>query len=69
MANMLRIEVDENTCMRSGQCYVTHPELLQPDDDDLPVPTQDEFDESEREAIEDVVSVCPTGAIRLIEST
>ncbi len=64
---MLRLEVDRQTCMSSGQCYVVHPRLVQPDEEDIPVPTADAFPEADRADLEDVVKVCPTGALRLVE--
>jgi ferredoxin len=64
---MPRLTIDRDQCMRTGQCYTRYPELLQPDDDDMPVPVRDRFDEAERAKLEDVAGLCPTGAIALVE--
>ncbi|MCK9485678.1 MAG: ferredoxin [Dehalococcoidia bacterium] len=64
---MPRLVVDRDTCMSSGQCYMVQPRLLQPDEEDIPVPTAEEFPEEDREALMDAVHACPTGALSIQE--
>jgi len=64
---MPRLEINRDTCMRSGQCYVVQPRLLQPDDEDIPVPTQREFPEEERVPMQEAANVCPTGSITVAD--
>ena len=64
---MPRLEIDREQCLRTGQCYTRYPELLHPDEDDMPLPRRERFDESDRAKLEDLVDLCPTSAIMLVE--
>ncbi len=63
----MRIEINRETCIRSGKCYFEQPALLSEDDDGFPVPVADVISVEQREAILDVIENCPTGSISLVE--
>lgn len=63
----MRLVIDYQKCRKSGQCSYLHPELITADPDGTPQVTVDAIDEMSREAAEDAVDICPSGAIRLVE--
>ena len=65
---MLRVEINYQTCLKTGQCYYLHSEAFRPRDDDFPEPTEREYPEALREALEEAADLCPTQSISLVES-
>ena len=37
---MLRVEINYQTCLKTGQCYYLHSEAFRQKDDDFPEPTE-----------------------------
>ncbi len=54
---MLRIEINYQTCLKTGQCYYLHGEAFRQKDDDFPEATEQEFPEEMREALEDAADL------------
>jgi ferredoxin len=64
----MKIEVDQDRCCASGMCVLTDPDLFDQGEEDgtvilLNAEPSPEHHESAREA----ASVCPSGAIRVVE--
>ena len=65
----MRVRIDLDVCVRAGECYYNHPELVRMQDSGDPALIATELDDPElirhaREAVE----VCPSSAITLEES-
>ncbi len=65
---MLRIEINYQTCLKTGQCYYLHAEAFRQKDDDFPEATKNEFPDEVREALEDAADLCPTQSIKIVEA-
>ena len=63
----MRLVINHNKCRRTGQCVYLHPELFKADVDGSPVVLVEHPGEELREAAEDAVDLCPSGAITLVE--
>jgi ferredoxin len=64
---MLRIEINYQSCLKTGQCYYLHGEAFRQKDDDFPEATEQQFPEAMREALEDAADLCPTQSIKIVE--
>ncbi len=64
---MLKIEIDYDTCMRTGQCYLRYARAFRVGDDDYPEGTAGEFDEELREEVEAAATNCPSTSITVVE--
>ncbi|MFP5022250.1 ferredoxin [Pseudonocardia phyllosphaerae] len=65
----MKIEVDKDACIGSGQCLLTAPEVFDQRDDDAIVELLDaEPPESEYPAVRDAARGCPAGAITVHEN-
>jgi len=63
----MRLVIDYNRCRRTGQCSYLHPELFKADEVGAPVVLVERSGEDLREAAEEAVELCPSGAISLVE--
>lgn len=63
----MRITVDREKCLRSGQCTYMHPKLFQEDEDGYPVVLVEEVPAELEEEAKDAAEICPSGAIALAE--
>ena len=63
----MRLVIDHSRCRRTGQCSYLHPELFKADKDGSPVVLVEHPGEELREAAEEAVDLCPSGAISLVE--
>ena len=60
----MRIELDAETCISSGECCYNHPALFRFGDDDVPVVLVGELTtDQQRVAAAQAAEVCPSGAI------
>ncbi len=65
---MMKLRVDYKLCARSGQCFYMYPELMKnmkKGERDLPQPRFPEVPETLRAQAEELVDICPVGAIQL----
>jgi len=65
----MRLVIDYQKCRKSGQCSYLHAELITSDSDGTPRVIVETISENLHEAAEDVVDLCPSGAIALVEAT
>ena len=63
----MRLVIDHNRCRRSGQCSYLHPELFKASENGSPLVLVEYPGEELREAAEEMVELCPSGAIALVE--
>ncbi|AQA15860.1 ferredoxin [Streptomyces samsunensis] len=64
----MRITADREACCAAGQCALIAPDLFDQSDDDGTVVLLDARPDAGRlDALREVVSRCPTGAIRIEE--
>lgn len=64
---MSRIVIDLEACILAGECIYNHPALFAWNDDDQPVALVDELAPDQVAAVQQAMSVCPSGAISLGE--
>jgi len=64
----MRIVVDKEKCLRSGQCMYFHPKLFEEGEDGYPIEYAEPVPAELKEEAEDAADICPSGAIKLIES-
>ena len=64
----MRLVIDHSICRKTGQCHYLHPELFKAGEDGSPVVLVEQLGEDLREAAEDAVDLCPSGAISLVEN-
>jgi ferredoxin len=62
----MRLVINHNKCRRSGQCSYLHPELFKSGNDGVPTVLVEYPGEELREAAEEMVELCPNGAIFLV---
>jgi ferredoxin len=61
----MRLVINYNKCLKSGQCSYLHAELIKADPDGTPRVIVEKIGDDLREAAEDAVDLCPSGAITL----
>ena len=61
----MRIQIDLEACILAGECIYNHPTLFAWNDDDQPVSLVGEVVADQVAAVEQAMSVCPSGAISL----
>ncbi len=64
----MKIKINLNACLKTGQCYYTFPEWVSRGEDDGPNPTKDEIPDEQLEDLNELIACCPVGAIRLAKS-
>ncbi|HEY0814975.1 MAG TPA: (4Fe-4S)-binding protein [Pseudonocardia sp.] len=63
----MRVAADRDTCIGAGNCVVRAPAVFDQDDDDgLVELLQEEPEGADAAAARDAVSLCPSGALRLV---
>ena len=62
----MKLSIDADTCISSGECCYNHPDLFQFGEDNVPIVQVAEVD-TERQRVEalQAIEVCPSGAISL----
>jgi ferredoxin len=63
----MRLVIDYKKCLKSGQCSYLHSELITAGAGGTPRVITEQIEEPLRDAAEDVVDLCPSGAISLRE--
>ena len=64
---MARIEIDLEACILAGECIYNHPTLFAWNDADQPVTLVGQLSPDQVVAVEQAMSVCPSGAISLAD--
>ena len=63
----MRLVIDYKKCLKSGQCSYLHSELITAGANGTPRVITEQIEEPLRDAAEDAVDLCPSGAISLRE--
>ena len=63
----MRLVIDYKKCLKSGQCSYLHADLIKADPDGAPRVIVETIGDDLREAAEDAVDLCPSGAISLVD--
>lgn len=63
----MRLVIDYQKCLKSGQCSYLHAELIKADPDGTPRVIVEQIGADLQAAAEDAVDLCPSGAIALVE--
>jgi len=63
----MRLVIDHRRCRKTGQCSYLHPELFKAGEYGSPIVLVEHPGEELREAAEEAVELCPSGAIALVE--
>jgi ferredoxin len=63
----MRLAINHTKCRRTGQCAYLHPELFKTDEVGAPIVLVENPGEELRDAAEEAVELCPSGAISLEE--
>ena len=63
----MRLVIDYRKCRRTGQCSYLHPELFKASDEGSPLVLVECPQGELREAADEMVELCPSGAIALVE--
>lgn len=64
----MRIQINMDTCLNSGQCAYMHPELFEVDDDGVPtILVSGELTGEQVAQAQDAAEVCPSQSITLVD--
>jgi len=64
----MKIQIDHESCLNSGQCEYLQPEIFQLDDDDQPqVLVEGEPTEDQLAKARDAAEMCPSQSIKIVE--
>lgn len=63
----MKVRVDHDLCEGNGRCEIEAPAVFEVRDDDISYVLVDEVPESEREATDRAIRVCPRQAIAWVE--
>ncbi len=63
----MRLVVNRDTCLRSGQCTYMHPKLFREGPDGFPVVLVERPEGELLEEARDAAEICPSGSIQLVE--
>jgi ferredoxin len=61
----MKVKVDFEKCLKSGECYYNHPELFRMGDEGFPIVLVDELDDNMQRHAAQAKEVCPAVAISL----
>lgn len=64
--NPMKVELEADKCVASGQCVVAAMEVFDQDDDGIAILLTDEIGEDQLDDVKEAVAVCPAAAIRLV---
>ncbi|MGR6965794.1 ferredoxin [Geodermatophilus sp. URMC 61] len=63
----MRVEVDPDRCVGSGNCELLAPDVFEVGDDGVVRVLRPRLGEADEDAVRDAVARCPTGALGLAE--
>jgi len=64
--NPMKVELEADKCVASGQCVVAAMEVFDQDDDGIAILLTEEVGDDRLGDVEEAVAVCPAAAIRLV---
>ncbi|MCK9519747.1 MAG: ferredoxin [Dehalococcoidia bacterium] len=63
----MRVAVNKEKCLRSGQCMYMHPKIFDEGPDGFPVVLAEDVPVELKAEAEDAADICPSSAITLVE--
>ena len=63
----MRVVVDRDLCEGNARCQQVAPRVFRVGEDDKLVLLVEEPDEAERDAVETAISLCPRGALKIVD--
>jgi ferredoxin len=63
----MRLEVDRDVCIGSGNCVLTAPDIFDQDDDGVVTLLVADPDADQDQRIQEAVERCPSGALSLVD--
>lgn len=63
----MRIKADTGVCVGSGQCALTEPAVFDQDDEGIVTLLTDQPDGNAAENAREAVSLCPSGALSIVD--
>jgi ferredoxin len=62
----MKVELEADKCVASGQCVLAAMEVFDQDDDGIAILLDDHPAAEHRDGVREAVAVCPAAAIRLV---
>ena len=63
----MKVVIDKERCLMSGECYYNHPEIFRMDDEGYPVVLIDQLERQALQQVNEAIEVCPAVAISLTD--
>ena len=63
----MKVVIDKERCLMSGECYYNHPEIFRMDDEGYPVVLIDQLEQQALQQVNEATEVCPAVAISLTD--
>jgi len=65
--NPMKVELEADKCVASGQCVVAAMDVFDQDDDGIAILLAEEVGDDQLDEVKEAVAVCPAAAIRLVQ--
>ena len=63
----MKVVIDKERCLMSGECYYNHPEIFRMGDEGYPVVLIDQLEQQALRQVNEAIEVCPAVAISLTD--
>ncbi|MER6492859.1 ferredoxin [Streptomyces griseorubiginosus] len=63
----MKVELDADKCVASGQCVLAAMDVFDQDDDGIAILLEEQVGDDRLDDVKEAVAVCPAAAIRLVE--
>ncbi|MFE0254713.1 ferredoxin [Streptomyces sp. NPDC059010] len=63
----MKVELEADKCVASGQCVLAAMEVFDQDDDGIAILLEEQVGEDQLDDVKEAIAVCPAAAIRLVD--
>ncbi|MCD9879710.1 ferredoxin [Streptomyces guryensis] len=63
----MKVELEADKCVASGQCVLAAMEVFDQDDDGIAILLEEQVGDDQLDNVKEAIAVCPAAAIRLVE--
>ncbi|KUO15515.1 ferredoxin [Streptomyces dysideae] len=63
----MKVELEADKCVASGQCVLAAMEVFDQDDDGIAILLDEQVADGQLDDVREAIAVCPAAAIRLVE--
>ncbi|MDX3570632.1 ferredoxin [Streptomyces sp. ID05-47C] len=63
----MKVELEADKCVASGQCVLAAMDVFDQDDDGIAILLEEQVGDSRLDDVKEAVALCPAAAIRLVE--